>query len=208
MQIELMIYFPCICRQAVQCLCVSWKHTPSWRSNCALSPQENTKGMKTLTCLVFLRFYLSYKWHVKRNCGSSASVRMSVSNEVLLSQPVTIRPRKIKCRKRVKFSDSVTTEKMVVNNVEPVSDHTVSERTRDTVDNRETAAPEVVPQVLKRPTHHSPEQAKFFDFADEKERNTFFQKLRKRYSSVRVSILSEWSVFGWLQMPCIKNLLS
>lgn len=73
--------------------------------------------MKTLTCLVFLRFYLSYKWHVKRNCGSSASVRMSVSNEVLLSQPVTIRPRKIKCRKRVKFSDSVTTEKMVVNNV-------------------------------------------------------------------------------------------
>eukprot|EP00063_Salmo_salar_P078645 XP_014053480.1 PREDICTED: uncharacterized protein LOC106603828 isoform X3 [Salmo salar] len=100
-------------------------------------------------------------------------------------RPVTIRPRKIKCRKRVKFSDSVTTEKMVVNNVEPVSDHTVSERTRDTVDNRETAAPEVVPQVLKRPTHHSPEQAKFFDFADEKERNTFFQKLRKRYSSVR-----------------------
>nr|XP_046184306.1 uncharacterized protein LOC124013808 [Oncorhynchus gorbuscha] len=111
-------------------------------------------------------------------------------------RPVTIRPRKIKCRKRVKFSDSVTTEKMVVNNVEPVSDHTISERTRDTLDNRETADPEVVPQVLKRPTHHSPEQAKFFDFADEKERDTFFQKLRQRYSSVRVSILSEWSVFG------------
>ncbi|XP_038861051.1 uncharacterized protein LOC120056869 [Salvelinus namaycush] len=100
-------------------------------------------------------------------------------------RPETIRPRKIKCRKRVKFSDSVTTEKMVVNNVEPVSDHTVSERIRDTVDNRETAAPEVVPQVLKRPTHHSPEQAKFFDFADKKERDTFFQKLRQRYSSVR-----------------------
>ncbi|XP_071023232.1 uncharacterized protein [Oncorhynchus clarkii lewisi] len=100
-------------------------------------------------------------------------------------RPVTIRPRKIKCRKRVKFSDSVTTEKMVVNNAEPVSDHMISERTRDTVDNRETAAPEVVPQVLKRPTHHSPEQAKFFDFADEKERETFFQKLRQRYSSIR-----------------------
>ncbi|CAB1316748.1 unnamed protein product [Coregonus sp. 'balchen'] len=154
--------------------------------------------MKTLTCLVFLRFYLSYKWHVKRNCGSSASVRMSVSNEVLLSQPVTIRPRKIKCRKRVTFSGSVTAEKMVVNNVEPVSDHTaseVSERTRDTVDNRETAAPEEVPQVLKRPTHHSPEQAKSFDFADKKEKDTFFQKLRQRYSSMR-SIFANVDVGG------------
>lgn len=61
---------------------------------------------------------------------------------------------------------------------EPVSGHTASEiteRTGNTGGDRETSAPEEAPQVQKRPTQHSPEQTKFFDFADEKEKDTSFK---------------------------------
>ncbi|KAL0994550.1 hypothetical protein UPYG_G00123840 [Umbra pygmaea] len=86
------------------------------------------------------------------------------------------RHREIKCKKKVTFSDSIST-KMILKNVEPVT-----EGTGEPEGNRETAFPPEVPHVPRRATHHWSEQTKFFDFADLKERDTFFEFLRKKYS--------------------------
>ncbi|XP_036443865.1 uncharacterized protein LOC118819948 isoform X2 [Colossoma macropomum] len=104
--------------------------------------------------------------------------RVVVLSPVVKRRPLTGRDKPIKCRK-VTFNDIVSTRDITVLNPQVESQSRACDVQKTKLSGNALSG---VREELMEPQEFSSETAKFFDFADENEKQLFFQRLKKTYT--------------------------